>query len=215
MKKRNNIFFLFAILFSTSISLQAQKSNGVVNNAKSKKAKDEIARQEQAEIARKKAVEDARIAEENLKAEAVAREQAKTRFGNRFGSGTGSGRGTSDGPPGADGTRNSSGDIGRNGTERNIDDVGKLLGNINGFGNRKIAKITQCTNNSNETGKIVIEATIDSSGNIINTRFIANGSTINSESAIASATSCVRQYRFQAGSGNAIGRISITLKNKQ
>jgi colicin import membrane protein len=184
------------------------------------KAEEEKYRQVQAEKAKRKAEEDARIAEANEKAAQAAKEQAaRDKFKGRFGNGTGSGSGSS----GGGGTGGGFGNSGKPGSggrpdgdpdNRNLEGVGRGPGNISGFGNRRAESIPRCTNNSNETGKVVIEATINSNGEVVSTRFVASGSTNNSQAAIAAATSCVKQYRFQAGSSNAIGRISINLIDK-
>jgi outer membrane biosynthesis protein TonB len=184
------------------------------------KAEEEKYRQAQAEKAKRKAEDDARVAEANEKAAQAAKEQAaKDKFKGRFGNGTGSGSGSSGGG-GTGGGLGNSGKPGSGGRpdgdpdNRNMDGIGRGPGNISGFGNRKAENIPRCTNNSNETGKVVIEATISSNGEVTGTRFVASGSTNNSQAAIAAATSCVKQYRFQAGSSNATGRIVINLIDK-
>ena len=188
--------------------------------ATKQKAEEEKYRQAQVEKSRQKAENDARVAEANEKAAQAAKEQAaKDKFKGRFGNGTGSGSGSSGGG-GTGGGLGNSGKPGSGGRpdgdpdNRNMDGIGRGPGNISGFGNRKAENIPRCTNNSNETGKVVIEATIGSSGEVTGTRFIASGSTNNSQAAIAAATSCVKQYRFQAGSSNATGRIVINLIDK-
>jgi outer membrane biosynthesis protein TonB len=189
--------------------------------ATKQKAEEEKYRQVQAEKAKRKAEDDARVAEANEKAEIAAKKAAaEAKFKNRkFGDGTGNNGGSS----GGGGTGGGLGNTGKPGSggrpdgdpsNTGLEGMGRGPGNISGFGNRKAENIPRCTNNSNETGKVVIEATINSSGEVTNTRFVAAGSTNNSQAAIAAATSCVKQYRFQAGSSNAIGRISINLIDK-
>jgi outer membrane biosynthesis protein TonB len=188
--------------------------------ATKQKAEEEKYRQAQAEKSRQKAENDARVAEANEKAAQAAKEQAaKDKFKGRFGNGSGKNGGNS----GGDGTGGGLGNSGKPGSggrpdgdpsNTGLEGMGRGPGNISGFGNRKAENIPRCTNNSNETGKVVIEATISSSGEVTGTRFIASGSTNNSQAAIAAATSCVKQYRFQAGSSNATGRIVINLIDK-
>jgi outer membrane biosynthesis protein TonB len=184
------------------------------------KAEEEKYRQVQAEKAKRKAEDDARVAEANEKAAQAAKEQAaKDKFKGRFGNGTGSGSGSSGGG-GTGGGLGNSGKPGSGGrpdgdpSNTGLEGMGRGPGNISGFGNRRAENIPRCTNNTNEVGKVVIEATISSSGEVTGTRFIASGSTNNSSAGISAATSCVKQYRFQAGSSNATGRIVINLIDK-
>ena len=187
--------------------------------ATKQKAEEDKYRAAQAEKNRKKAEDDARVAEANEKAEQErAAQAAKNKFKDKFkpGSGTGTGGGNSGGGGNGGGFGNS-GKPGSGGRpdgdpdNRNLEGQGRGPGNISGFGNRKASRVPKCENNTNEVGKVVIEATINSSGEVVSTRFVASGSTTNAQAAIAAASACVREYRFEPGSSSATGRISINL----
>jgi hypothetical protein len=183
-----------------------------------KKADEEKYRQQQADRVKRQA-DEAKIAEANrqraeadakAKAEQAAKDKFKGRFGTGTNGGTNGGGGTGDGR-GNTGTAGNQGNPDGNPNSDNLTGFGRGPGNISGFGNRKAVNIPKCRNNSNEIGKVVIEATINGSGEVTNTRFVAGGSTNNSQAAISEAAACVKGYRFEASGGNAVGRITINL----
>ncbi len=133
-----------------------------------KKQEEELQRKRAEEEARKKAEEEAR-----LKAEAEAKkqaeyEQAKKQYGNLL---SGSGKGST-GTPGNQGSPN--GDP----NAANLRGISKGSGMVGGgLGNRGVRYEPTISDNSQKTGRIVLNVCVDKSGKVVSAEYTQRGST--------------------------------------
>lgn len=184
-----------------------------------------VALRRQQEAARQKAEEQAyqqRQAEiERQKAEQAARDKFKNRIpsgsgvnGNGTGGGTNGGGGTGTGR----GNTNLPGNQGIPEGDPNSDNLTGRFGgpgNTDGFGSRKTTNVPKCEDNSSAEGTVIVEAVIDKQGNVVSTRYYAQGSTTSDPNLIAKARDCAADYKFQAGNTDRVkGRIRFVFKNR-
>jgi outer membrane biosynthesis protein TonB len=135
--------------------------------------------------------------------EAAKREAAAKKFGDRFktgtsggtngGGGDGSGRGNT-GKPGNQG--NPDGDP----NSGNLTGIGSGPGNVSGFGGRKVVNFPRLQENSQKSGKVVLDICVDNSGGVSSAKFKAAGSTTTDAGLIEAATRNAKQYKFAASS---------------
>jgi outer membrane biosynthesis protein TonB len=192
----------------SAVALRRQQEENRKRAEEAKYAERERQRQEQAR-------RDAEEAEKRqAEADAKAQQAAKDKFKGRFGTGSGGGQN------GGGGTGTGSGNTGKPGNQGQPDGVpggsfGDGSGIIGGFGGRGLASKPNCQDNSAEEGVVVIEATVNADGRVIETRFVPVGSTTTSQHLISIASSCAKQYRFERGSQDkVVGKIRFNFKNR-
>ncbi len=175
--------------------------------AEEQRQRDEQARQEaarQAEAERQRiAAEQARQAEEARRNK--VKNDAGSAFGKKNSNGQGAGGGGNPGNGGApDGTGNnpfgkSAGDGGGSGGGSGTGTGVSIGGGLSG---RKLVGRPKMVDNTQKTGKVVVQVCVDGSGNVISADYTLTGSTTNDSELRAKAISWAKQHKF-AASNNA------------
>ena len=159
-----------------------------------------------AEERQRKAAEDARLA-----AEKAQREKVKNAGSSVLNKKPGNGPGANPGPggaPGGNGT-NTSGTNPGNGP--GVGPGSEIGGNL---GNRKVSR-PKMVDNTQKTGKVVVEVCVDSQGNVISADYTMRGSTTNDSELRSKAITWARQHRFAPStSAKECGTITFNFQVK-
>lgn len=180
------------------------------NVAALRKQQEETKRKQQQEADERRrqqeAAEQARLAEENRKKqEAADREAKKGKFGSAFGSGSGTGSGNT-GKPGNQGSPTGTGDnpfgksSGTGGGEGGGDGTGVGPSIGGGLSGRKVVSRPTMIDNSQQTGRVVIEICVDASGKVISADYTSKNSTTSNSTLKDKAIQWARQHKFAASS---------------
>jgi outer membrane biosynthesis protein TonB len=161
-----------------------------------KEAADRAKRQQEAAAA----AETAAAAEK-----AAAQKAANDKFKGRFGkNGTGSGSGTN----GGGGTGDGRGNTGKPGNQGAPDGdpnssvltgVGKGAGVVNGFGGRGVRSAPKLLEQSQKSGKVVLDVCIDGDGTVLSARFNSRLSNTPDPELQQAAINNANQYKFASG----------------
>jgi len=126
--------------------------------------------------------------------------------GTDGGGGDGTGRGNT-GRPGNKGTPD------RDPNSSNLNGIGHVPGSVSGFGNRSVQSAPKLQENSQNEGRVVLYACVNSDGRVISADYKASGSTTTDEDLIAAATRNAMQYKFAASSADKqCGTITYNFK---
>ncbi|MCO6492024.1 MAG: energy transducer TonB [Phaeodactylibacter sp.] len=149
-------------------------------------------RREQERLERERREQEAR---EKAEREAKEREaqQLKDAIGGAFGGGDGSGKGNT-GKPG------NQGDPGGDPDADRVTGISTGSGVVEGFGGRGVLRQDKPQDNSQDQGKVVVRACIDSNGNVISAEFTQAGSTATSSRLKQLAVSSAKKWKFAPGS---------------
>ena len=175
-----------------------------------KRVEEEKYRQVQVEKEKKRQADATKAAEAQKQAEAAERQRAeqaaKDKFKGRFGTGTQSGQNGGGGTGDGRGNTGKPGNQGKPDGDPNSDNLDKGFGRgpgvVNGFGGRGVKSAPKLQENSQKSGKIVIQVCVDASGNVLSADYKAVGSTSNDQDLIDAAKRNARQYKFAAGSAD-------------
>ncbi len=187
----------------------AVKSKTVEDNSAVLAAKEAARKKAEAEHQRQKAAEEARLkAEEEarMKAEEEARKkkEAKSRF-SKFSSKNGSGeadasKGQENGKPNADKLKGLTKGTGRTG---------------DGLGSRELLHAPSIQDNTQKTGRVIINICVNAQGKVIQSRFRQKGSTTTDAHLIKLAESSAKKYVFSKSQADEqCGDIIIDFKLK-
>lgn len=185
---------------------------------------DRVRRQQdaerQAEADRQRAAAQAEA--DRKRREQEERDKKKGQFGGSFGKpgSTGTGQGNT-GKPGNQGIPGGTGD---NPFGKSAGDGGGSGGGSGGgtgasigggLGGRKVVRRGSINDNSQKSGKVVIEVCVDGDGNVISADYTQRGSTTNDSELRSKAIAAARGYKFAAsGSGQECGTITFNFQLK-
>ena len=156
---------------------------------KEKQAELERQRQEQAQKDREKQAELERQRQEQARKEKEAQD-LKNSIGGMFGEGEGKGN---TGKPG------NQGDPGGDPNADKVTGISTGSGVVEGFGGRGVMRSDKPKDNSQDQGIVVVEACIDSGGNIISAKFTQAGSTATSSRLKQLAVDSAKRWKFAPG----------------
>ncbi|MEO0040890.1 MAG: hypothetical protein RL329_338 [Bacteroidota bacterium] len=139
-------------------------------------------------------------------ATAAAQKAASDKFKNRFPgkNGTGTGGGTN----GGGGTGDGRGNTGKPGNQGSPDGdpnssvltgVGKGAGVVNGFGGRGVRAAPKLDEQSQKSGKVILDVCIDEDGNVLSVKFNSRLSNTPDPELQQAAITNAKQYKFVAG----------------
>jgi outer membrane biosynthesis protein TonB len=172
-----------------------------------RKAEEEKYQKEAADRAKRQQAEAA-AAEATAAAEkAAAQKAASDKFKNRFPgkNGTGTGGGTN----GGGGTGDGRGNTGKPGNQGAPDGdpnssvltgVGKGAGVVNGFGGRGVKTAPKLQEQSQKSGRVVLDVCIDGDGHVLSVKFNSKLSNTPDPELQQAAISNAKQYQFAEGS---------------
>ena len=186
-------------------SLAVKEAKKAEQKRKAEQRAAEQKRLEQERLERERLAEEKRQAEEKARQAAAISNRAIGAFGGA-GSGTSASEGTA-----SSGTGNEGNPLG---TESKNKGVGGGSGGSASFslGNRKInGTIPRPSDNTQVSGKIVVEITVDASGNVI-AATIGQGTTIAEASARKAALDAAKRAKFTKGERTEIGIITYHFK---
>lgn len=149
-----------------------------------KRAEEEAKKQAEAEARRQAEEEAKRRAEEEARQRAEQKANAKSKFSNMFKSGDDSGessKGDENGKPNASALDNLSSGSGKVGS---------------GLGSRELLHAPAIRDNTQKTGRVIINICVNSSGKVISAKFRQKGSTTTDAHLVRLAETSARQYVF-------------------
>lgn len=179
---------------------QKEEANKAIEDAKLKNAAEAEARkQAAAEESRKKAEADAAAKEKS------DLENAKKQYGDVFGSGKGN-----TGKPGNQGDPN--GDPNADNLKGISTGSGKVGGGLNGRGVKFEPKVTD---QSQKTGRIVLNVCVDANGNVLSAKYTQKGSTTTDSTLRQIAEDSAKKFKFTASAvDQQCGTITYDFKVK-
>jgi outer membrane biosynthesis protein TonB len=183
---------------AVAVRRQQEETRRKAEEAKYQQQAAERERQRQADATRQAEADARRAADEKARAAQAAKDKFGGRFGNGSGSGTNGGGGTGTGQ-GNTGKPGNQGKPDGDPNSRVLDGLGRGAGTVNGFGGRGLKSAPRLSENSQVTGRVVIELCVDSDGNVTTAKYTTKGSTVTDADVIDAAVRNAKQYRFAEG----------------
>ena len=186
-----------------------------------KKAAEDAERRRVDEERRRKAAE-AKAEADRQAAEAAKKAAAKAKYGGAFGGGKTGGTGTTggggqgEGGTGKGNTRKpgNQGDPNGNPDSDNLSGIrrgsGRVGGNLSG---RKVLSQPMISDDSQETGNVVVKVCVDKTGHVVSAIYTQNGSTTSDPNLKAKAIAAAKKFKFDQGElEEQCGTITIEFK---
>jgi outer membrane biosynthesis protein TonB len=183
---------------AVAIRRQEAETRRKNEEAKFQQQAAEREKQRQADAARQAQADAQRAADEKARAAQAAKDKFGGRFGNGSGGGTNGGGGTGTGQ-GRTGTPGNQGKPDGDPNSKVLDGMGRGPGTVNGFGGRGVKSAPKLSENSQKSGRIVLDVCVDGDGNVTSAKYKALGSNSNDSELIDAAVRNARQYQFSEG----------------